>query len=152
MAERDVERYHWTKEARLSSRRWAAHSLVPSFAIFHSSSISTFISNPFLVWNKERLVRPWIHCRLLSQVLYLSSHVSASVSSRRPRTIHGTLSANDQLELAAADLGALLVKLKARQPDIASAPGDHVEGKDDTFQNILNDAQKAAAELIERLH
>jgi hypothetical protein len=71
---------------------------------------------------------------------------------KTPRTIHGTLSANDQLELAAADLGALLVKLKARQPDIASAPGDHVEGKDDTFQNILNDAQKAAAELIERLH
>lgn len=61
------------------------------------------------------------------------------------KSSQGALSANEQLELATADLGGLLVKLRSRQRLPATAEDEK------TFQHILNGAEKAAKELVERL-
>jgi hypothetical protein len=64
------------------------------------------------------------------------------------KSSQGALSANHQVELATADLRALLVKLRSRERSAETA-----EEKDDgeTFQHILYGAEKAAKELVERL-
>ncbi|KAE9371784.1 hypothetical protein N431DRAFT_559214 [Stipitochalara longipes BDJ] len=64
------------------------------------------------------------------------------------KSSHGALSANEQLELATADLCALLVKLRSRE-----RPKTILEDNEDQkiFQHILCDAEKVAAELLERL-
>jgi hypothetical protein len=68
------------------------------------------------------------------------------------KSSQGALSANDQLELATADLGALIVKLRARHgpPATVDAPTMDKESED-AFQHILRDAEKTAAELVHRL-
>jgi hypothetical protein len=60
----------------------------------------------------------------------------------------GVLSANEQLELATADLRALLVKLRSR--DRPSATAENEEDKE-TFQHILHCTEKTAKELVGRL-
>jgi hypothetical protein len=64
------------------------------------------------------------------------------------KSSHGALSANEQLELATADLRGLLVKLRARgRPPAASE--DNEDQKN--FQRILCCAEKTAKVLVERL-
>jgi hypothetical protein len=57
----------------------------------------------------------------------------------------GVLSANEQLELATADLQALLVKLNAREWPALE------EENETTFHRIYLEAEKVAAELLHRL-
>jgi hypothetical protein len=64
----------------------------------------------------------------------------------------GVLSANEQIELATADLRALLVKFRTRQrPQAVVDAAAEDEENEDSFQQILREAEKAAVELLGRL-
>jgi fructose-bisphosphate aldolase class 1 len=64
------------------------------------------------------------------------------------KSSQGVLTANEQLELATADLRVLLVKLGARQ---RSTPTVEDEEDENSFQHILQGAEVTAKELSERL-
>jgi hypothetical protein len=64
------------------------------------------------------------------------------------KSSHGTLSANEQLELATADMRALVAKFKTREGLPASGE-DEEDPK--TFQQVLCGAGKVAEELLLRL-
>jgi hypothetical protein len=64
------------------------------------------------------------------------------------KSSHGALSGNEQLELATADLRALLVKLKGRE---GSGTKMEEEKVPTSFQHILCGAEYTAKELLRRL-
>jgi hypothetical protein len=69
------------------------------------------------------------------------------------RSTHGALTANEELELVTADLGALLVKLRQRFP-AATTVNSIAHGKDPAkyLSQIISDVEKVANELLKRLN